>query len=82
MNYTHTIKEIIKDHVAHLKFIQDGKAYYEVVVDMGTSYEFPIPINDMGTGIFNRDDKAILFMRWIRKAMVEETMRQLRPLLL
>jgi hypothetical protein len=32
-----------------------------------TGFEFPVPINDCGDGTFLADDKAILFMRYIRK---------------
>lgn len=28
---------------------------------------FPVPITDIGTATFKRSDKAILFMRWMRK---------------
>lgn len=30
-------------------------------------FEFPVPIDDAGDGIFLTEDKAILFMRYIRK---------------
>jgi len=30
-------------------------------------FEFPVPIEDTGTASMNAEDKAILFMRWIRK---------------
>lgn len=29
-------------------------------------FEFPVPTNDTGEGIFLPEDKALLFMRWIR----------------
>ena len=32
-------------------------------------FEFPVPISDTGTGVFAAEDKAILFMRWIRQQM-------------
>jgi hypothetical protein len=31
------------------------------------TFEFPVPIDDTGTGVFLANDKAIIFMRWIRK---------------
>ncbi len=30
-------------------------------------FEFPIPIEDTGDAAFVTEDKALLFMRWIRK---------------
>lgn len=32
-----------------------------------TGFEFPVPIEDTGNGAFLSSDKALLFMRWIRK---------------
>jgi|KBSMisStandDraft_5_1062788.scaffolds.fasta_scaffold358858_2 hypothetical protein len=42
-----------------------------------TGFEFPVPISDCGDGIFLAEDKAILFMRYIRKhlAYLEEAKR-------
>ncbi len=36
-------------------------------------FEFPVPIEDTGDGVFLNEDKAMLFMRYIRKhlAMIE-----------
>lgn len=30
-------------------------------------FEFPVPVDDTGDGVFLREDKALVFMRWIRK---------------
>jgi hypothetical protein len=30
-------------------------------------FEFPVPIDDVGDAVFLADEKAILFMRYIRK---------------
>lgn len=32
-----------------------------------SGFEFPVPIEDTGDGIFLANDKAMLFMRYIRK---------------
>jgi len=42
---------------------QSGELWY--VTDCG--FEFPVPISDCGDGLFANTDKAILFMRYIRK---------------
>jgi hypothetical protein len=42
-----------------------------------TGFEFPVPIGDCGDGTFLSEDKAILFMRYIRKhiAYLEDAKR-------
>jgi hypothetical protein len=74
MTYKHTLKQIIDKNEAEFSHIQDGTAYYNLYVD-DTSYEVPIPVSDMGTGLFGRYEKGILLMRWIRKSMENETLR-------
>lgn len=32
-----------------------------------TGFEFPVPIEDCGDGVFLAEDKAMLFMRWINR---------------
>ena len=60
----------IKERVSAGKMVrfvryQDSELWY--VTDDG--FEFPVPISDTGTGVFAAEDKAILFMRWIRQQM-------------
>jgi hypothetical protein len=40
-----------------------GELWY--VTECG--FEFPVPVADAGTAVFQAEDKAILFMRYIRK---------------
>lgn len=58
----------------HFQFYRAGNFYYSVE-DFYTSelYEFPVPINDIGNATLLRTDKAITFMRWIRKAISDGT---------
>ena len=53
-----------------------GAGWYENEYK-GYGFEFPVPINDCGDGTFLAEDKAILFMRYIRKhiAYLEEAKR-------
>jgi hypothetical protein len=37
-------------------------------------YEFGVPIEDIGEATLFVDDKAITFMRWIRKALKDKTL--------
>lgn len=43
----------------------DGSLYYQT--DDG--FEFPVPVSDIGTATFLAEDRAILFMRYIRKQL-------------
>ena len=59
-----TLPEIIKESkVSIFQFYRKGKLWYKT--DRG--FEFPIPIEDCGDGTFLKEDKTILFMRYIRK---------------
>ena len=59
-----TLKQMIVNN-QKVRFVhyQDKELWY--ITECG--FEFPVPISDTGTGIFLAEDKAIVFMRWIRK---------------
>lgn len=57
------IKEMVKDKTVKFLFYKEGELWY--TTECG--FEFPVPISDTGTGMFGPEDKALLFMRWIRK---------------
>ena len=58
-----TIKEMVKNKQVSYLFYREKELWY--TTECG--FEFPVPIDDVGTAAMNRDDKAIYFMRWIRK---------------
>lgn len=58
------IKDLVKDRTVSFQFYRDGSLWYKVD---GESFVFPVPISDIGTATFNATDKAMLFMRYIRK---------------
>lgn len=60
-----TLKEMVKGKTVRFRFYRDFELWYQTE----DGFEFPVPINDTGTGIFRAEDKAILFMRWIRKQL-------------
>ena len=68
------IKEIVKDNeVAFTKYRQ-GIAYYSVrVPSQGIDYIFPVPLSDIGDATLLAKDKALVFMRYIRKAIEDGT---------
>lgn len=45
------------------EYYRDGSLWYKTVNDE----IFPVPINDIGNATFKREDKALLFMRYMRK---------------
>lgn len=56
----------LKDHVqgkVTFQYYRDGNLYYKA--DSGLV--FPVPIEDIGNATFLAEDKALLFMRYIRK---------------
>lgn len=58
--------DLVKDQQVHFQYFRDYEMWYKT--DNG--FLFPVPVKDpkeIGTATFNRDDKAILFMRYIRK---------------
>jgi len=69
------IKDMIKDKKVTFLFYKEGELWY--TTECG--FKFPVPVSDVGTAAMNAEDKAILFMRWIRKeiAVAEDIARQL-----
>ena len=64
------IKDIVKDNTATFHHYRKGIVYYTVTVQ-ATGYIFPVPLDDVGDATLEASDKAIMFMRYIRKAINE-----------
>lgn len=61
-----TLKELVaKGKQVHFDRYRKGFLHY--ITDDG--FEFTVPIEDCGDGVFLAKDKAILFMRYIRKEL-------------
>jgi len=58
------IKDLIKDKKVKFSHYKEQELWY--FVD-GTDFKFPVSTDDVGNATFLAEDKAILFMRWIRK---------------
>jgi len=58
-----SIKEMVVGKT--VKFVRYQRKELWYVTECG--FEFPVPIEDTGDGAFIDQDKAMLFMRWIRK---------------
>ena len=68
------IKEIVKDNVVSFSKYRQGFAYYTVrVPSEGADYVFPVPLSDIGDATLLAKDKALVFMRYIRQALLDGT---------
>lgn len=61
-----TLKEMVTNNQqVKFQFYRQGELWYAT----NCGFVFPVPIADTGDGVFLATDKAILFMRYIRKYM-------------
>jgi hypothetical protein len=58
-----SIKDLVKNKRVSFSFYRAGELWYET----SDGFLFPVPIKDIGDATFMKEDKAILFMRYIRK---------------
>jgi hypothetical protein len=64
----HTLKELVAlgNKVRFTKYF-DGQLWYKIHDPLAPKdFEFPVPISDIGNATFLAEDKALLFMRYIR----------------
>ncbi|MFW5795262.1 MAG: hypothetical protein ACOCV1_07240 [Bacillota bacterium] len=62
------IKEIIKNNKVTFDSYRAGFFYYTIKVN-ADCYQFSVDREDIGDATLLANDKAIYFMRWIRKAI-------------
>lgn len=69
-----SIKDMVKDRKVTFSYYRENELWY--TTECG--FEFPVPISDVGNATFLCEDKALLFMRWIRKhlAYLEEAKQE------
>lgn len=73
------IKDLVtKEHVVSFDSFRAGFFYYNVYninkTPDGEVYQFTVPIEDIAGATLSATDKAITFMRWIRKAIQDNTL--------
>lgn len=79
---TSDLKTLLKGNHVQFSRYRKGYLYYTISeaysVDLPppngiafNTYEFPVPIEDVGDATFGATEKALLFMRYIRKAQEE-----------
>lgn len=66
------LSTLLKDKQVRFSYYRDNSLWYELPVDEsvglpGNKLVFPVPISDAGSATFLAEDKAILFMRYVRK---------------
>lgn len=61
-----TLKDMVSGN-KQVTFVRyyDGDLWYKTECE----FHFPVPVSDIGTAEFLAQDKAMLFMRYIRKHM-------------
>ncbi len=69
------IKEIVRDNQVSFFRYRQGVMYYTVKVPgHDKEHMFPVPLSDVGDATLHAQDKAIIFMRYIRKAIEDGTL--------
>lgn len=71
------VLQIVKDNKAEFSHYRAGNAYYEVAVN-GIIYSFPVAILDLQQATILRTHKAVELMRYIRKALDDNTFVKVR----
>jgi hypothetical protein len=56
-------RAVTENRKVRFVYYRDGSLWYKTEFDE----IFPVPISDIGTATFNAEDKALLFMRYMRK---------------
>ncbi len=68
------IKQIVRENVVHFARYRQGFAYYQVRVGPeAVTYTFPVPLEDIGDATLLATDRAVVFMRYIRRALEDGT---------
>lgn len=57
------LSDLIKGKTVYFKYYRQGNLMYQTEC----GFEFPVPISDTNDATFPDEEKAIFFMRWIRK---------------
>lgn len=70
------IKDLIKNNVVKFDFYRNGYAFYTLKYN-NNIYSFPVELNDLGNASIYAEMKAITMMRYIRKAIENDTLVRL-----
>ena len=74
---TLTVSELVKENTVEFVFFRDGEMVYDVINSQGKKVaRFPVNVtnkDEVSNASFERTHKAITLMRYIRKAIKDET---------
>lgn len=56
------LKDLVRGTVRFTRYF-DGQLWYKTE----SGFEFPVPVSEIGNATFLAEDRAMLFMRYIRK---------------
>lgn len=73
------IEDIVKDNTVRFIRYRRGIAYYGINVPAEGAYVFPVPLEDNGDATLELEDKAIMFMHYITRAIGEGSFIPLAP---
>ena len=72
------IIRFVKNNVVTFARLRHGVAYYNVKdTESEDTYQFPVPLSDIGDATLEATEKAMLFMRYIRQAISDSTLAKL-----
>ncbi len=80
------ITSLVKNNFVEFEFYRQGNLYYILHQLVGgdecgpiyDNYQFSIPVEDVGTATLLHKEKAIFFMRWIRTALMSNTLIKIK----
>ena len=58
-----SITELVKGRKARFVHYREGNFIYETE----SGFQFPVPLEEVGNATLMSEDKALFFMRWIRR---------------
>ena len=59
------IKDLVKDNTVKFVRFKEGNFIYKIESNHA-SFEFPVPLKEIDGAEMKAEDKAIIFMKWIR----------------
>ena len=68
----YNITELVKNNFVHFDFYRQGHFHYKLITNE-REFTFPVPLEDISGATLNATDKALVFMRWIRRAIEDKT---------
>jgi len=73
------LKDMVKDSYVRFEYYRAGVMFYNILCK-GAAYRFPVPLDDIAGATLYVQEKAITYMRYIRKAIEDKTLQEFVPL--